>query len=158
MREYVRATKTAPKEIIIDADANDVTLYGKQEGRAFHGFYGDYCYLPLSLYAGDHLLFTKLRPSNIDASLGTVEALKIVVPEIRKRFPKVRIILRADLLRSPKSARRSVPIPWHFILPLTKNVSLYRFTLVPHNFNTQQGAAGDHFCRICEPLRRSGEQ
>lgn len=96
VREYLRATKRAPKEIIIDADANDVTLYGKQEGRAFHGFYGDYCYLPLSLYAGDHLLFTKLRPSNIDASSGTVEALKIVVPEIRKRFPKVRIILRAD--------------------------------------------------------------
>jgi len=96
VKEYLRAIRSAPKEIIIDADANDVTLYGKQEQRHFHAFYGEYCYLPLSFYAGDHLLFTKLRPSDIDASLGTVEALQIIVPKIRRRFPKARIILRGD--------------------------------------------------------------
>jgi len=84
------------KQIILDLDATDFTLYGKQEGRFFHGYYGDYCYLPLYILCGEQLLAAELRPSNIDASAGTVEYLERIIPMLRARYPEVRIILRAD--------------------------------------------------------------
>ena len=84
------------EEIILDFDATDDTLHGLQEGRFFHGFHGNYCYLPLYCFAGSLPLWAQLRPSNIDASLGTVEALEQIVPAIRQRFPQARIMVRAD--------------------------------------------------------------
>lgn len=85
-----------PEEIILDFDATDDPLHGNQEGRFFHGYYDSYCYLPLYVFAGSFPLAAKLRPSNIDASTGTVELLQMMVPRIRSRFPKTRIVLRAD--------------------------------------------------------------
>ena len=81
---------------MLDLDATDDPLHGAQEGRFFHGYYGCYCYLPLYVFCGDHLLVAKLRRSNIDASAGAVEEVARLVAQIRARWPQVRIILRAD--------------------------------------------------------------
>lgn len=81
---------------MLDLDATDDPLHGQQEGRFFHGYYNCYCYLPLYIFCGRHLLAAKLRRSNIDASKGSVEEVERIVGQIRKRWPRVRIILRAD--------------------------------------------------------------
>lgn len=93
---FLDSFTSKPEEIILDFDATDDPLHGHQEGRFFHGYYDSYCYLPLYVFAGAFPLAAKLRPSNIDASAGTVELLEMIVPRIRDRFPKVRIVLRAD--------------------------------------------------------------
>ena len=85
-----------PQQIILDLDATDDPLHGDQEGRFFHGYYDCYCYLPLYVFCGRHLLAAKLRPSNIDASAGSVEEVARIVAQIRKRWPRTRILLRAD--------------------------------------------------------------
>src|SRR5271167_4040229 len=85
-----------PQQIILDLDATDDPLHGHQEGRFFHGYYDAYCYLPLYVFCGRHLLAAKLRPSNIDASAGSVEEIARIVGQIRARWPRVRILLRAD--------------------------------------------------------------
>jgi hypothetical protein len=86
----------APKQIILDLDATDDPIHGDQEGRFFHGYYGNYCYLPLYIFCGRHLLAAKLRRSNIDAAAGAVEELERIVAQIRAAWPRTRILLRAD--------------------------------------------------------------
>ena len=93
---FLEAHARAPKQIILDLDATDDPLHGDQEGRFFHGYYDCYCYLPLYVFCGRHLLASKLRPSNIDASAGAVEEIARIVARIRARWPGVRILLRAD--------------------------------------------------------------
>ena len=93
---FLEAHKTPPKEIILDLDATDDPLHGHQEGRFFHGYYDCYCYLPLYVFCGRHLLAAKLRRSNIDASAGAVDEVERIVAQIRTRWPKVSILLRAD--------------------------------------------------------------
>src|ERR1700755_976463 len=93
---FLAAHAGAPEQIVLDLDATDDPLHGNQEGRFFHGYYGNYCYLPLYVFCGDHLLCAKLRPANIDASAGSVEAIEPIVQRLRRRWPKVRIVLRAD--------------------------------------------------------------
>jgi len=88
--------KRAPKEIILDLDATDDPIHGDQEGRFFHGYYGNYCYLPLYIFCGRHLLAAKLRRSNIDAAAGAVEEVERITAQIRARWPRTRILLRAD--------------------------------------------------------------
>jgi hypothetical protein len=85
-----------PEEIILDLDATDDPLHGAQEGRFFHGYYYHYCYLPLYIFAGDHLLWAQLRPSDIDAAKGSVEAVGQIVSQLREAWPTVKIMLRAD--------------------------------------------------------------
>jgi Transposase DDE domain group 1 len=85
-----------PDEIILDLDATDDPLHGDQEGRFFHGYYDCYCYLPLYIFCGRHLLVAKLRPANIDACAGALEEVIGLVARIRARWPTTRIILRAD--------------------------------------------------------------
>ena len=85
-----------PQQIILDLDATDDPLHGHQEGRFFHGYYDCYCYLPLYVFCGRHLLAAKLRPSNIDASAGSVEEVARIVAQIRRRWPRTRILLRAN--------------------------------------------------------------
>ena len=86
---FLEAHRRPPAEIVLDLDATDDPLHGNQEGRFFHGYYGHYCYLPLYIFAGDHLLCARLRPSNIDASAGCVEEVKRIVAEIREAWPEV---------------------------------------------------------------------
>jgi hypothetical protein len=93
---FLDAHGKAPREIVLDLDATDDPLHGDQEGRFFHGYYGCYCYLPLYVFCGRHLLAAKLRRSNIDASAGALDEVARIVGLIRGRWPRVRIVLRAD--------------------------------------------------------------
>src|SRR5499427_3828987 len=93
---FLEAQRRAPPQIILDLDATDDPLHGHQEGRFFHGYYDCYCYLPLFIFCGRHLLAAKQRPANIDASAGAIEEMARIVAQIRARWPAVRIVLRAD--------------------------------------------------------------
>ncbi len=93
---FLDAHARPPKRIILDLDATDDPLHGHQEGRFFHGYYDCYCYLPLYVFCGRHLLAAKLRRANIDASAGAVEEVDRIVTQIRARWPRVRILLRGD--------------------------------------------------------------
>jgi hypothetical protein len=93
---YVAAHDEAPKRIILDLDATDDPLHGEQEGRFFHGYYRCYCYLPLYIFDGRHLLVAKLRQANIDAAAGSREEIARIVAHLRKAWPDVEIWLRAD--------------------------------------------------------------
>ncbi len=93
---FLEAHPEAPQEIILDIDATDDPLHGKQEGRFFHGYYGHYCYLPLYIFCGEFLLCARLRSSNIDASAGSVEELRRIVAQIRSAWPEVRMVVRGD--------------------------------------------------------------
>lgn len=88
--------KAPPRQIILDLDATDLPLHGHQEGRFFHGYYDVYCYLPLYVFCGRHLLAAKLRRADIDASAGAVDEVARIVGQLRARWPRVRILLRAD--------------------------------------------------------------
>ena len=93
---FIEAHRDAPTEIVLDLDATDDPLHGDQEGRFFHGYYKSYCYLPLYIFCGRHLLVSKLRRSNIDGAAGACEEVARVVAQLRARWPKVKIVLRAD--------------------------------------------------------------
>jgi hypothetical protein len=93
---FLEAHEPAPEHIVLDLDATDDILYGHQEGRFYHGYYRDYCYLPLYVFCGEHLLCSRLRMSNIDASADSVEELEPLVAHIRQRWPRVKIQLRGD--------------------------------------------------------------
>jgi len=93
---FVDAHAAPPAQITLDLDATDDPLHGHQEGRFFHGYYDNYCYLPLYVFCGRHLLASKLRRADIDASAGSVAEMARIVARIRQRWPQVRILLRAD--------------------------------------------------------------
>ncbi len=93
---FVAAHESPPKEIVLDLDATDDPIHGHQEGRFFHGYYGNYCYLPLYIFSGEHLLCARLRRSNIDGADGSVEELSRMIGQIRQSWPEVSIIIRAD--------------------------------------------------------------
>ncbi|MBV9081649.1 MAG: IS1380 family transposase [Acidobacteriaceae bacterium] len=93
---FLEAHAEGPEEIVIDLDTTDLPLHGHQEQRFFHGFYYHYCYLPLYIVCGEHLLGVRLRPANIDASAGALEEVERILKQIRQSWPQVKIILRAD--------------------------------------------------------------
>ncbi len=93
---FVEAHATPPREIVLDLDATDDPVHGAQEGRFFHGYYGHYCYLPLYIFAGEHLLLARLRRADQDASAGSVDELARIVAQLRAAWPAVAITLRAD--------------------------------------------------------------
>jgi hypothetical protein len=145
---FLEAHKEPPREIILDVDATDDPLHGKQEGRFFHGYYRCYCYLPLYIVCGDHLLRARLRPSNIDASAGTVEELAEIVAQIRERWPEVRVIVRGD-----SGFARERIMSWceqqgvEYVLGLAKNERLGR------QIEQQLEQARRHYLRTGEPSR-----
>jgi hypothetical protein len=93
---FLEAYESPPEEIVLDLDATDDPLHGRQEGRFFHGFYDCYCYLPLYIFSGEHLLCARLRRSNIDGAKGALEETQRIVAQIRESWPKTKITLRAD--------------------------------------------------------------
>ena len=93
---FLEAHRVPPRQIVLALDATDDPLCGHQEGRFFHGYYDCYCYLPLYVFCGRHLLAAKLRPSNIDGSAGAIEEVARIIGQIRARWPKTRILLRAN--------------------------------------------------------------
>ncbi len=93
---FLDSHPVAPAQIVLDLDATDDPLHGHQEGRFFHGYYDGYCYLPLYIFCGEHLLCAKLRRANIDGAAGARAEVERIVAQIRARWPAVQIILRAD--------------------------------------------------------------
>jgi hypothetical protein len=124
---FLEAHRQPPGEIVLDLDVTDTPLHGEQEARFFHGYYGHYCYLPLYVFCGEHLLCARLRPSNQDASAGSVEEVARIVAQIRKCWPRVRIILRAD-----SGFCREELMAWceehvvHYVFGLARNSRLRR--------------------------------
>jgi Transposase DDE domain group 1 len=122
---FLEAHDRAPSEIILDLDATDDPLHGEQEGRFFHGYYDCYCYLPLYIFCGRHLLDAKLRRASLDAADGAVEAVARIVAQIRRRWPKLRILVRAD-----SGFARDELMAWcedngvHFLFGLAQNERL----------------------------------
>ena len=127
VEQFIQSYPEPPAELILDFDATDDPLHGNQEGRFFHGFYDGYCYLPLYVFCGDRLLTAYLRPSNIDAAKHSRAILKLLVQRLRRAWPSVRIVVRADsgfcrwrLLRWCE--RHDV----HYIIGLARNPVLER--------------------------------
>jgi DDE family transposase len=122
---FLGAHQQVPEQIVLDCDATDDPVHGQQEGRFFHGFYGQYCYLPLYIFCNGYVLCARLRPSNIDASEGVVEELERIVARIRQVWPEVRIIVRAD-----SGFARDALMSWcednrvDYVLGLAKNCRL----------------------------------
>jgi hypothetical protein len=124
---FLEAYPVPPVEIVLDLDATDIPLHGKQEARFFHGYYHHYCYLPLYIFCEDHLLCARLRPSNQDASVDSVEEVERIVRQIWKRWPNTRILLRAD-----SGLRREELLVWcethqvHYVFGFARNQRLRR--------------------------------
>ena len=122
---YLDAHKKRPAELVLDMDATDDLIHGTQEGRFFHGYYGNYCYLPLYIFAGDFLLCAKLRTADKDGAAGCLDEVKRIVARIRARWPKTRVILRGD-----SGFCRNQLMTWceesdvHFILGVARNSRL----------------------------------
>lgn len=93
---FIKSFKTPPEELVLDFDATDDRVHGNQEGAFFHGYYGNWCFLPLYVFCGDQLLVSLLRPANTDAARGAWSILKLLTHRLREAFPNVRIVLRAD--------------------------------------------------------------
>jgi Transposase DDE domain group 1 len=146
---FVDAHSAPPPQITLDLDATDDPLHGQQEGRFFHGYYDSYCYLPLYVFCGRHLLAARLRPANIDASAGSVEEIARIVTQIRRRWPKIRILLRAD-----SGFARDALMTWcenndvDFLFGLAKNARLNA------EIEPQLAAAREHSQRTGKPARR----
>jgi hypothetical protein len=119
---FLDAHERVPQQIILDLDATDDPVHGEQEGRFFHGYYDCYCYLPLYVFCGRHLLAAKLRPASVDAAAGAAQEVARIVAQIRRRWPQVRILVRAD-----SGFAREELMAWceangvHFLLGLQKN-------------------------------------
>jgi hypothetical protein len=146
---FLDAHSAPPPQITLDLDATDDPLHGQQEGRFFHGYYDTYCYLPLYVFCGRHLLAAKLRPANIDASAGSIEEVARIVGRIRQRWPKVRILLRAD-----SGFARDALMAWcenngvDFLFGLAKNARLNA------EIETELAAAQEQSQKTGKPARR----
>ena len=142
---FLSAHESAASQIILDLDATDDPLHGQQEGRFFHGYYGGYCYLPLYIFCGSHLLCALLRSSDRDASAGAVTEVERIVAQIRSRWPEVQIILRAD-----SGFAREELMAWcerhavDFVFGLARNARLQR-------------ALGGELVQAREQFEQSGE-
>jgi Transposase DDE domain group 1 len=93
---FIESYAEAPEQIVVDIDTTDVPLHGKQEGRFFHGYYDNYCYLPLYIFCGEHVLCARLREANHDAAFGCLAEIERIVTQIRSAWPGVTVILRGD--------------------------------------------------------------
>jgi hypothetical protein len=145
---FLQAHDRPPDRVVLDLDATDDRIHGHQLGRFFHGYYKGYCYLPLYIFCGDHLLCARLRPSDIDASAGAVKQLKRIVAQIRQVWPQVPILIRADsgFCREPLMA-------WceasgvDYVLGLAQNTRLKSMT------TAEQEQARLEFERTKQPAR-----
>jgi hypothetical protein len=146
---FLDAHGRPPKRIVLDLDATDDPLHGHQEGRFFHGYYDAYCYLPLYVFCGRHLLTAKLRRADIDASAGAVDEVARIVRQIRARWPRVRILLRAD-----SGFAREALMAWceanrvDFVFGLARNARLVEELAIDLAFAEEEAA------RTGRPARR----
>jgi len=157
---FVDSYARAPREIWLDLDATDDPLHGHQEGRFLHGYYRCYCYLPLYIFCGEHLLCARLRPANQDASAGSVEELSRIVAQIRERWPKTRIVIRGD-----SGFCREAIMRWcednrvGYVLGLARNARLVRMLGAglheAHSEHLATGAPARRFQELCYRTRKS---
>ena len=96
VKVFIESYETAPAEIILDVDTTDLPLHGKQEGRFFHGYYDNYCYLPLYIFCEEQVLCARLREANHDAAFGSLQEIQRIVAQLRAAWPAVKIIVRGD--------------------------------------------------------------
>src|SRR5258707_292493 len=143
--QVIAAHPQSPEHLMLDFDATDDLVHGKQEQRFFHGYYDNHCFLPLYVFCGDELLVAYLRPSNIDASKHTRAVLKLLVRRLRAAWPEVKVTIRAD-----SGFCRWRTMRWcdshgiGYILGLAKNPALER-------------AARDEIERAERQFRRTGQ-
>jgi len=146
---FLDAHAKPPARITLDLDATDDPIHGRQEGRFFHGYYDGYCYLPLYVFSGEHLLAAKLRRSNIDASAGSVEEMARIIARIRERWPNVKILLRGD-----SGFAREALMAWceanavDFLFGLARNARLVK------EIEVELAWAEDEAARTGKPARR----
>jgi hypothetical protein len=149
---FLEAHRRAPQRIVLDLDATDDPLHGNQEGRFFHGYYNHYCYLPLYIFCGEHLLCARLRRANIDGAAGARQEIQRIVGQIRARWPAVQILLRAD-----SGFCRDELMSWceqnavDYLFGLAKNARLIR--AIGRELRVAAGEAG----RTGRPARRFRE-
>jgi hypothetical protein len=142
-----------PTQILLDLDATDAPLHGEQEDRFFHGYYGNYCYLPLYIFCGKQLLCAKLRPANIDGSAGSLEELQRIAGQIRARWSQVKITVRAD-----SGFCRDALMSWcesediHYVFGLARNSRLERAIGAELQEALRQSAITGHSARIFKEL------
>ena len=152
VEHFIQSHEAPPETLWLDLDATDDPLHGHQEGRFFHGYYGHYCYLPLYITSGEHVLCARLRRSDIDAAAGSVEELTRIVGQLRAAWPQVRIIIRGD-----SGFCREDIMAWceaegiDFVLGLAKNDRLKAMSL-RWRIDAQQA-----FLDTCESSRVFGE-
>lgn len=96
VEQFIASFDDVPQELILDFDATDDAVHGQQTGRGFHGYYGHYCFLPLYVFCGEHLLVSYLRPSLIDGAKHAGAILKLLVGRLRQSWPHVRIVFWGD--------------------------------------------------------------
>lgn len=151
---FLEAHERPPREIVIDLDATDIPLHGHQEGRFFHGYYDNHCYLPLYVFCGRHLLLARLRRSNIDASAGSVDLIAPIIGTIRRTWPAVRIILRGD-----SGFAREALMAWcehnrvDYVLGLARNARLQAELAVSLARAAELSAAAGEAARLFRDFR-----
>lgn len=151
---FLQAHSTPPEHIVLDLDATDDPVHGHQLGRFFHGYYKNFCYLPLYIFCGDHLLCARLRPSDIDGAAGALKQLEQIVARIREAWPQVKITVRADsgFCREPIMAwceRRGVD----YVLGLAQNTRLVAMITDEQELARQQFEATRQPARVFAELR-----
>jgi hypothetical protein len=146
---FLESHAKAPEQIILDVDTTDLPLHGNQEGRFFHGYYGNYCYLPLYIFCGEHVLCARLREANHDAAFGSLQEIRRIIAQIRAAWPKVKIILRAD-----SGFCRNEVMSWceshgvEFVFGLARNQRLRRIIGAQMHAATQQWQATGQPARV----------
>lgn len=96
VESFIRSHKGVPEELVLDFDPTDNKIHGHQDKRHYHGYYKEYCYLPLHVFCGDKLIVSMLRPSDIDGAKYAGAILKLLVKRFRKTWPNVKIMFRGD--------------------------------------------------------------
>jgi len=136
---FLESHQQAPDQITLDVDTTDLPLHGKQEGRFFHGYYDSYCYLPLYVFCGEHVLCARLREADHDAAFGSLQEIQRIVAQIRAAWPEVKITLRGD-----SGFCRNELMSWcethgvEFVFGLARNQRLRRIIGAQMHAATQQ--------------------
>jgi len=152
--EFVRSLSKDTTRVVLDLDATDDPIHGQQEGRFFHAYYGDYCYLPLYIFCGDWPVLAWLRTSDRDAAAGAVDKVDKIVAALRRKFPQVKIILRGD-----SGFCRDELLRWcelhgvNYLFGLARNAVLERklqsaLEEARQRSDAQEGAAARVFCQF----------
>jgi len=151
---FLESHARRPRRIVLDLDSTDIPVHGHQERRFFHGYYNSYCYLPLYIFAGDHLLCARLRPADQDGAAGAVAEVERIVSQIRQRLPGVEILVRAD-----SGFCREELMSWceehhvDYILGLARNERLRRLLERPMREARQQYEATGRAARVFTEFR-----